>query len=43
VSAEENARIIIRYLEGRGFLLNEKAYRESLTPDPVVGETVGAS
>lgn len=32
VTAEENARIIIRYLEGRGFLLNEKAYRDSVTP-----------
>ncbi|MBS0488760.1 MAG: adenylyl-sulfate kinase, partial [Proteobacteria bacterium] len=42
VTAEQNARIIIGYLEGRGFLLNEKAYRDSVAP-LALGETVGAS
>lgn len=43
VTAEENARVIIRYLEGRGFLLNEKAYREALPSETTISETVGAS
>ena len=42
VTAEENARIIIRYLESRGFLLNAKAYRDSLMLE-TVGVTVGAA
>ena len=43
VTAEENARIIIRYLQSRGFILNEKAYRDA--PAAEVGEraTVEAS
>lgn len=36
VTAEENARIIIRYLQSRGFILNVKAYRDA--PPAEVGE-----
>jgi len=43
VTAEENARLIVRYLESRGFLLNEKAYRDGPPEQAAVGDAGGAS
>lgn len=42
VTPEENARHIIRYLEGRGFLLKESVYRDAPVDDGV-GQALAAS